>query len=330
MPPISQQPKFPIRLLPLTRLGFVGLGWWAGELAQAARRAGLTIEAACDPDPERLQAFCETFSVRGFLRLEDLLADPDVTNVVIATPHSQHAAQAIAAAKAGKHVFVEKPLTLTPADADAVITACRAASVTLAVGHNRRLLSGFAQIREMTISGQLGPIQAIEATYATSEALRFSPDHWRSQPSECPMGPMTVLGPHMVDWMITLAGSVTDTTLHLGSPRPDRLTPDSAVLQLRFQSGALGSLTCLYTSSYDCRFTVHGDRATARLIASAPDAPDQRPLLTVTTLHGVTESLPVPWVDSLAIQLTAFAAGRPVVDGAAALAIIKALHAAKY
>ncbi len=309
----------------LTRLGFIGLGWWATELAQAAGRAGLTVEAACDRDPDRLIAFCRRSGARGFQSFEGLLADPDVTAVVVTTPHSQHAAQAIQAAKAGKHVFVEKPFTLTPEDAEAVIAACRKSCVTLAVGHNRRLLSGFQEILAMAKAGRLGRIQAIEAVYATAEALNFPPDHWRCQLSECPLGPMTVLGPHMVDWMITLAGPVEGGSVAVGAPRPDRKTPDSAVATFRFASDAVGVLTCLYASAYDCRFTVHGDRATARLIWTAPDAPDSRPTLSVTTLYGVTETLPTPWVDTLALELDAFAAGRPVVSGEAALAVVAAL-----
>ena len=246
-------------------------------------------------------------------------------SISIAAPNHWHSLMTILAAQAGKHVFVEKPFTLTTEDAEAVIEACRRARVSLAVGHNRRLLSGFRQIQAMAGAGRLGKIHAIEATYATAEALNFPPDHWRSQITECPLGPMTVLGPHMLDWMITLAGPVEGGSLALGEPRPDRATPDSAVATFRFASEAVGALTCLYTSAYDCRFTVHGDRATARLIAVAPDALDQRPSLTVTTLYGVTETLTVPWVDTLALELDAFAAGAPVMDGEAALEFVRAL-----
>ncbi len=272
-------------------------------------------------------SFCERFAARGFQTLGGMLADADVDAVVIATPHSQHAAQAIAAAQAGKHVFVEKPFTLAAADAQAVIQACDHAGVALAVGQNRRLLSGFTQIQEMVASGRLGVIQGIEATYATAEALRFPPDHWRSQLAECRLGPMTVLGPHMLDWMIALAGDVTSGAATLGPARPGRATPDAATATLQFVNGSVGALTCLYASAYDCRFTVHGDRATARLIATAPDAPDQRPSLTVTTLYGVTETLRAPWVDSLAEELIAFAEGYPIVDGKSAMRVVRAMEA---
>src|SRR2546425_3800523 len=75
----------------------------------------------------------------------EALGDPQIEGVVLATPHSQHAAQILEAAKAGKHVFVEKPFTLTRASAQAAVDACRAAGVTLGVGFNRRHAPAFVE-----------------------------------------------------------------------------------------------------------------------------------------------------------------------------------------
>ena len=85
--------------------------------------------------------------------LAGVLADPGIAAVVLATPHTQHAEQAIAAAKAGKAVFVDKPFTLTRASAEAVVAACGKAGVTLAVGQNRRFLPSAIELKRMIDSG---------------------------------------------------------------------------------------------------------------------------------------------------------------------------------
>src|SRR5437763_4515942 len=84
------------------------------------------------------------------------LADPAIEGVVLATPHSQHAAQIVAAAKAGKHVFVEKPFALTRASAQSAVDACRAAGVTLGAGFNRRYAPAFVEMRRRIRAGAIG------------------------------------------------------------------------------------------------------------------------------------------------------------------------------
>src|SRR5262249_49190927 len=139
---------------------------------------------------------------------EALLVDTRIDAVVLATPHSLHADQIVAAALAGKHVFVEKPLTVTIAAARRAIDACAAAGVVLAVGHNRRLLAQVEMLTRLVADGTAGKIGLVEANSSTPEALRLPPGHWRRDPAECPGGAMTAIGIHMIDWMHHLFGRV--------------------------------------------------------------------------------------------------------------------------
>ena len=103
-----------------------------------------------------------------------------VDAVVLATPHSMHATQVIAAAAAGKHVYCEKPFTLTKREAEDAIAAVRKAGVTLAVGYNRRFHPEMGKLRDMIRAGELGTILHVEATMTFANVLFINPKHWRA------------------------------------------------------------------------------------------------------------------------------------------------------
>src|SRR5262249_31902060 len=129
----------------MLRAGSVGLGWWSDELAKAVQGKSKSIGiASCySRTPEKRKAFAERFATGTHDSYEALLADPQIDAVLLTTPHSQHAQHVIQAAEARKHVFVEKPFTLTAASGRAAADACAKAGVVLAVGHNRRHLGAF-------------------------------------------------------------------------------------------------------------------------------------------------------------------------------------------
>src|SRR6185436_15998297 len=136
---------------------------------------------------------------------EKALADPKVDAVVLATPHTQHAQQIVAAARAGKHVFTEKPLALTAASARAAVAACKKAGVTLAVGYNWRFQPALQEIRRMLEDGRLGKLLHLEGNFCGPSAYRFACEHWRHDCAEVPAGGMTGRGVHVVDAMLYLA-----------------------------------------------------------------------------------------------------------------------------
>ena len=118
----------------------IGLGWWGKELVRAARDSKLMrFSRGVTLEPELARDFAAETRLAIGTSYEDVLADPAIDAVVLATPHTRHRAQVEAAAAAKKHVFCEKPFALTVADAKAAIAACRRAGVALGVGHNRRL-----------------------------------------------------------------------------------------------------------------------------------------------------------------------------------------------
>ncbi len=307
------------------RAGFVGLGWWGRELAEAAKRGGGAVVpvAAFSPDPAERAAFAQTYGARAAPSYEALLADTAIDAVVLATPHSLHTPQIEAAADAGKHVFVEKPLAVTTADARRAVEACAKAGVMLAVGHNRRLLFQVDLLKRLVDEGAAGNIGLVEANYSTPEALRLPPGHWRRDPAECPGGAMTAIGIHMIDWLHVLFGRVAEARGLFATRAADPPMQDTATATLRFESGPLATLTCLYAAPYVNRFAIHGSAARIAVEATAAETEALRPILTITRAGGGEERLTVPHVDTLALQLQRFAAacrrqGAVAVSGAEA------------
>src|ERR671918_604664 len=96
------------------RVASVGVGWWGARLADAAIAEGLAIGSCFSPSDRRLE-FAQKYGCRAAASWDEVLGDPDVEAVLLATPHSIHADQVVDAAAAGKHVFVEKPLALNVA-----------------------------------------------------------------------------------------------------------------------------------------------------------------------------------------------------------------------
>ena len=168
----------------------VGLGWWGKTVVESAAGSDairFVAGASRTVSPE-LEAFAKANGLKLAGKYEDLLADPGIDAVVLATPHSLHSAQVIAAAAAKKHVFCEKPFTLTKKQAEDAVAAARKAGVTLGLGYNRRLHPEMIKLRDMIRGGELGTILHVEATMTFPNVLFINPSHWRADKAETPLG----------------------------------------------------------------------------------------------------------------------------------------------
>ncbi|MFK4040297.1 Gfo/Idh/MocA family protein [Nonomuraea wenchangensis] len=143
-------------------LGLIGLGLAGGVMAAAARtHPGIRLAAAAEPDPELRQRFEQAEGAPAHADIDGVLARADVDAVYVATPHQLHRAHAVAAAEAGKHVIVEKPMALSVADCDAMIEAAAANGVVLIVGHTHGFDPAVTMIRDLVASGAYGPLGMI-------------------------------------------------------------------------------------------------------------------------------------------------------------------------
>lgn len=288
----------------------VGIGGWGKTLVNAVQGKSDKIRFVAGATRRRAQA--EDFAAGAGFRLHDsyaqVLADPQVQAVVLATPHLDHEAQMIAAAKAGKHVFVEKPFTLDTASARRALAAIGRAGVTVALGHNRRFHPNMAELRARIRDGRLGVIEHIEATMTGPSGLFMPPEHWRAAPDQSPVGGMAPQGIHMLDGMIDLNGTVADVicqTTHRAAPSG---VPDTTGILLRFDNGATGYLSCLISTAASYRMCVYGSKGIAEIRLPGLDEFTFRPVPPAPGLPASeTERTICPGFDTPAAILEAFA-----------------------
>ena len=246
----------------MIRAAIIGLGKWGQNLVDSVQDksdaihfvAGATRTVAKAADYARVRG------IRLHESYEKVLADPGVDAVVLATPHTQHARQILAAAKAGKHVFTEKPLALSLPDARAALKVCAKARVTLAVGYNWRFQPALQEIRHMLDNGQLGKLLHVEGNFCGPSAYRFQKGHWRQAREEGPAGGMTGRGVHLVDAFLHLAGRVA--SVHAQSVRRVLRygVDDTTSMLFRFRSGATGYLGTVIATAETWRLQLFGSK----------------------------------------------------------------------
>jgi predicted dehydrogenase len=184
---------------------------------------------------------------------------------VLATPHSLHGVQVVAAAAANKHVFCEKPFTLTKREAEDAVAAVRRAGVTLALGYNRRLHPEMIKLRDMIRAGELGTILHIEATMTFPNVLFINPGHWRADKAETPCGGLMPMGVHAIDGMIDLCGPIDHVFAQSFRRAATIDADDTTSILLRMKEGMSGYLGTMTTTGPGFSFQVFGSKGWLRL-----------------------------------------------------------------
>ena len=168
----------------------VGLGWWGKTLVKAARDFGapLHFTRGVTLEPDSVRDFAAEQKIAIGTSLDEVLADVSVQAVVLATPHTKHPAQVKALAKAGKHIYCEKPFALSKAEAVAMLDAVRAAGVQIAVGHHFRLMPSMRILSELKDAGAFGTIMHVEGNYSHDWLANYPADSWRMAAEESRAG----------------------------------------------------------------------------------------------------------------------------------------------
>jgi 1,5-anhydro-D-fructose reductase (1,5-anhydro-D-mannitol-forming) len=222
--------------------GIVGIGRAADGLVGPGIAADPESElvAVVSRDGGRAQEFATKHGARGvYTRYEDLLADPGVDVVYIATPNSMHVDQAISAAEAGKHILCEKPLAMTAEDALRAIEAARTHGVKLGTNFQARHYAPVDEIRRVIESGEIGDILVVQAE---SSGGATGLKGWRTDSDLAGMGTVNNIGVHPLDLTRYLLGSeVTEVAAMTDAGHADQLETLALVL-LRFENGALAYL----------------------------------------------------------------------------------------
>jgi predicted dehydrogenase len=250
----------------MIRAAIVGLGWWGQNLVNSVRGGeSLRFTTAHTRTAATAAGFCTDAGLRWVGSLDEILADRDIDAVVFATPHTQHPEQVIRAAGAGKHIFVEKPFSLSLAAAERAKKAADQAGVVLAVGFNRRFHPSMGRLRDAVTSGRLGTLVTISAEQTALHGITMAQDAWRARSDEAPAGAMTAIGVHLVDGMIDLFGPIRQVYAEVAR-RAAPLADDTTDVLLRFQNGASGHIFCSTAATPHYRMAVYGTQGFAEVL----------------------------------------------------------------
>ncbi|MGF1607755.1 MAG: Gfo/Idh/MocA family protein [Kiloniellales bacterium] len=247
----------------MLRAASVGLGWWSDELAKAVQGKSdkLRIVSCYSRSGDKRTAFTETFGCGQHESYEALLKDPGIDAVILTTPHSLHADHVMQAAKAGKHVFVEKPFTLTAESGNHAASACREAGVVLAVGHNRRFSAAGQVIRALLDEGYFGTLLHLEANFSVPSGMAYTDERWRASRIESPGGGLAGLGVHMIDLIAWLGGPVRRVLAQAVRRAVGVDIDDTTSALFELESGATGYLGCSLAAPYTSFLNVYGTKA---------------------------------------------------------------------
>lgn len=303
----------------------VGLGWWGKRLVESVDGSdairfvrGVTLE------PDEVRDFAAKHKLAIGTSYEEVLADPAIEAVVLATPHTRHRAMVEAAAGAGKHIYCEKPFALAKADAEAAVAACARAGVTLGVGHHFRLMPSMQQMTDWMAEGVFGTIMHAEGNYSHDWLANTPLDGWRSAPEESRAGGMTGMGIHVLDCFRHLVGPLARVSA-LSKHRALKLaTGDTTAALVEFVNGATGNLATTLKTPFIWRLAVFGENAWAESVSE-----------TRAVLHrptGEPEVRDFTPNNHLGLNLTQFAVAasnrRPfAIDHAGIVATVAALDA---
>lgn len=268
-----------------TRFAILGTGGVAGlhrDAIASVADAGARLVAVGHHDPERSREEAERFGV-PCVTGEELLEREDVDVICVCTPSGQHAQQAIAAARAGKHVLVEKPMALTLEDADAMISACREAGVKLGVTLQRRAEEPFKSLKAAVDSGALGRLTlgSVSVPYHRPQDY-YDQAPWRGTP-QMDGGALMNQGIHLLDLLVWYLGDPLSVSASAGTLLHEMESEDTLVAALSFPGGALATVDATTTAvpGFPHRVEVYGSEGgvqvegetALRWETSAPEAP---------------------------------------------------------
>lgn len=230
-------------------IGVVGTGGWARSFWAEARYSRAVRLVACwNRTPERAKQFAEAYGAQATSSLQELIEHPEVEAIANFAANTFRVEPTELAAAAGKHVFVDKPIANTIAEAAAMIRACRKAGVTLMVGHSTRYRGEARALKQLLDSGRLGQLVMAEANISHSGGTRLTEDKWRWHWEEAPGGPLMQLSIHAFDTLHYFFGPTKRVTaLSTRDLQPSEIE-DVFLTLLEFESGLLAYVGTNYVA----------------------------------------------------------------------------------
>lgn len=287
----------------------VGFGWWGQHIAR--RLEGHTeYDLLCVVEPaETLHGEIEAMGLKVLTSYEEALALPGVDAVILTSPNDLHDAQIAAAVEAKKHVFCEKPLSLSAENARKSVEACRDAGLVLGVGHERRFEPAMLKLRDLLEQKTLGTVMHSELAFSHDKLIGLGPDSWRTTKAFAPAAGMTQMGIHLTDLLISFFGRVSSLHAFTADRSLGWETGDVVTVQLQFEEGMTATLQAILHTPHFIRTHVFGSDMWVEVRnATHPDTPGGAVTMECYKSIDDTTTEVIDWTDSVTANLEAFGA----------------------
>ncbi|MRG73991.1 hypothetical protein GH722_19710 [Alphaproteobacteria bacterium HT1-32] len=290
-------------------LAIAGFGWWGRHIAN--RLTGhpyIRVTGIIDPNPEQ-RAAIQAAGHAAFATLDEVLENPAIDAVVLTTPNPLHEEQVTACARAGKHVYCEKPLGLTAASARRSVEATVAAGVQLGIGHERRFEPAMMALKADIVANGLGTVMHAESAFSHDKLIGVPKDDWRTKPEISPAAGMTAMGIHLTDLLIWFFGPVETVQAMTASRSLGWETGDVVTVQLGFEAGMTATLSAVLHTPHFIRMHVFGtDKWVEVRNHSHPDTPGGEVAYVEAVTGKPHQTNMIEWTDAVVANLEAFCA----------------------
>jgi len=295
--------------LTVVNVALAGYGWWGRKMAKLITERSTLIRVAVVVEPHedaRRAAADAGYETDGDLAAA--VARADVEAVILATPHAFHSEQIRLAAAAGKHIFCEKPLALTEAEARAAVELCAGNNLVLGIGHERRFEPAMEELIRACRAGELGRIVQLEGNFSHDKFTALAAGNWRLSSENAPAGGMTATGIHLTDLAIALLGRPASVSVYCdrlvsGIPQGDTL---SALVT--FEGGGSAYISASLGVPFVSRFAVYGSKGWREIRdKSHVENPTGWLVLASDAATGLTMIDEVPAAEAVLDNLEAFA-----------------------
>ncbi|SLN76811.1 Gfo/Idh/MocA family protein [Roseisalinus antarcticus] len=288
-------------------VALVGYGWWGQHIARRLKdHPGFDLLMVVEPATEAHGAMIEA-GLRPVPSFTDALAD-GVEAIILTSPNDQHDSQVAQAVAAGKHVFCEKPLSLSAEGARASVAACEAAGLVLGVGHERRFEPAILALRKLLDEGALGTIMHSELSFSHDKLIHLPAGSWRTSKAMAPAAGMTQMGIHLTDLLISFFGRVESVAAVTADRSLGWETGDVVSVQLQFEAGMTATLQAILHTPNFIRTHVFGSKMWVEIRnATHPDTPGGKVTMERYRSIDDTETEVFEWTDSVTANLEAFA-----------------------
>lgn len=312
---------------------------WGRNLLESVKESSkLRFAGVFSRSTDNAAEIAATYGGKAYDSYESILADPSIEAIVLPTPHFLHYPQGMAALNAGKHVFVEKPIANTLAEAREMQRLAEQKGLVLAVGMQGRRTGGIRKARAMIENDELGQIALAVAVHGAPIAQNYTDDDWETSAKYIPGGPLDNLGIHYADVMQYLLGPVHRVSGFYTKAITRFDVPDAAVASLEFANGTVGSYTTQQVSSYISQLSLYGTKGTIHIkrfgqeldwqeIVDTQASKQEGPTLTAISFNG-----PLPFTTALQEELEEFAdcirqGTKPEIGAAEGIAALKLIRA---